>query len=325
MNLLNYLGIGTVAATKQTNTDTIMVSLKSMSPQTDGRTVAQTQEIENKTKNADGEEIIIRGMSGNAFPAEWRSMGDSNRISSPDVREGSQVAIYQITGSNNYYWTTFGVNAKTFRLEHVVMGWSANPGLSEDTPFNIDNFYTMVVSTIEGSMALRTTQMNNEKTTFELKVDAMNGQVMIAGGQKNFAVWDDVQHSFTYSNVDGSVFSVNKKKITAVALDSVSFQATEQLNILTKFFNLECKQINVKAESAEFRIPKTKWIGDVQHIGDEEQTGNFTQDGNTTSTGTIHADVDVTSLTSLNYHVHPGIFPGPATTQIPVPMVTKAG
>lgn len=332
MNLINYLGIGTVTATKQTDTDEAMIYLPSMSPSADGRAVATVKTVEKKSVNAYGEETTSTSLSSNSFPAKWSAMGDSNRITPPDVREGSKVAIYQVDGQNTYYWTTFGVNAATMRLETVIYGFQANPATGDDTPFNIENFYTLTVSTHEGFFALRTTQANGEKAAFEVKVDGMNGKIMVGGSHKNYMVMDDVERSYTYTNADKSVFNVNRKKITMMAQDSITVNGLEQFNILTKIFNLQCERIAVKADSAEIRIGKTKWIGEINHTGDYIQTGdyrqsgdytqrgNMTQTGNITSTGTIKGLTGVTTaLNSLDLHFHGGVQNGNGVTTMPVP------
>lgn len=332
MNLINFLGIGTVAATKQTNTHEIMVYLPSMAPAADGRVVATVKEVEKKGVNAYGEETSSTVLTSNTFPAVWNSMGEANRITSPDVREGSKVAIYQVSGQNNYYWTTFGVNANTMRLETVIQGFSANPNIGDDAPFNIDNFYTMTVSTHDGFAAFRTTKQNKEKTTFEIKVDGKAGKVMIGGGFKNFFVLDDIQRSMTYVNADGSVFNVDRKTITASADDSITWQGKEQINFLTKNFNLKCKQISIEADTAEIRIGETKWIGNIEQKGNYnqqgnyeqkgnyDQTGNMDQKGNITSSGVITGMTDVkTAMVSLNVHFHGGVQNGNGVTSTPIP------
>lgn len=325
MNLINHLGVGTVASTKQTNTDEIMVYLPSVAPAADGRVVATAKQVEKKSQNAYGEEVTSRVLTSNTFPAKWRSMGDSNRITPPDVREGSQVSIYQVSGQNTYYWTTFGINAETMRLETVIMGYSANPQQSDDTPFNIDNFYTLTISTHEGFAAFRTTQANGEKAAFEIKVDGKNGKVMVGGSGQNYLVKDDVERSLTYVNSDGTIFNVDKKKVNVYAKDAVSFSADENFNILTKIFNLKCQKINIQADEADIRIGQTKWTGDIEHLGDYDQTGDYKQTGdydqtgNITSTGLIHADIDVTSLCSLNTHITTGVRGGPDLSGPPMP------
>ena len=326
MNIINHLGVGTVAATKQTGSNEIMVYLPRFAPQAEGRTVATATEVEKTSQNAYGEETKSKVLTTNAFPAEWRAMGDSNRVTAPDVREGSQVSIYQVSGQAKYYWTTYGVNAETFRLETVVMGYSANPSINDDTPFNIENFYTLTVSTHEGFAAFRTTQQNNEKTTFEIKVDSMNGKIMASGGQKNFFMLDDMAHQLVYKNVDNSIFDVSKKKVTVYTEDSITLAAKETVSFKTTNFNLECKKIGIKADEADISIGITRWTGDIIQDGDYTQDGDYNQKGDTTRVGSTHSTGTAialegvfTALNSLDLHTHGGVRSGDSSTSQPLP------
>lgn len=334
MNLINFLGVGTVTATKQTGSNEIMFYLPGLAAAADGRTVAVAEQETKKTLNRYDEETTSTVLKSNSFVAKWGNMGDTNRQTSPDVREGSQVAIYQVTGQTTYYWTTYGVNGHTMRLERVVWGYQANPSLNEDTEFNTDNFYTITMDTFAGEVSLRTAQSNGEKSGIEIKVDAMNGKVMVGGTQKSYLVWDDHNQSFTYTNVDKSVLNVTRKKFTGVFEDSATFQTKEQFNILTKVVNLQCKQIAVEADSAEIRIGKTIWKGDIEQQGNYTQKGNYDlegnvsqkgnygQQGNFTSSGTITGMTDVrTALVSLNLHAHIGVRGGSDTSGPPTPSI----
>lgn len=321
-NMIHFLGMGVVASTKQTGDKQIMVRLPGMFPMDDGRNQATAQEQEQKSVDAQGNTVSSKTLVSNTMPAFWKSMGDTNRLTPPDVREGTEVAIYQITGQKKYYWTLWGVNAKTMRLETVIMGWSANPNTDEnitegEEDFNIDNFYTLMVSTHTGKITLRTAQKNGEKTLFELMIDAMAGKIMIGGKEKNYLMLDDIAHSFTYMNADGSIFNVLKEKISMYAKDSINLNGDKEINLLTKKLNIQCEQWQVKAASAQFdisnvwnvNVPTTNWKGNIFHVGDTEQTGSHK------STGEIHSDTDVTSDISLNDHKHPGVKQGSDMTE----------
>lgn len=320
MNLLNCLGTGIVASTKDTNTNEIMVYLPGFFPGAEGRVLANTNEVENVAINANGDRVSAKTLRSNVVPATWRNMGDNNRITAPDVREGSQVAIYQIAGQNRFYWTLDGVNANTFRLETVFYGWSANPKVDEQADFDIDNFYIFKVSTHEGLITLRTSMANGEPTAFDIQVNTADGVVSVAGNQENLFVLDDMRHSLTYQNVDGSVVDVEKKNMSIQVPDTLNLFATENINIKTKTLNLQAEEMNVD-------VKLTRWKGKIERTGDTEQTGDYDQSGNykqqgdttrtgmSTSTGKVHSDTDVTSKISLNNHVHPGVMPGPASTQ----------
>lgn len=331
MNLINWLGVGTVAATKQTNTGEIMVHLAGQAPTADGRVVAHVEQKQETSLNANGEQETSTTMVSNVVPATWQSMGEPNRVTAPDVREGSKVSIYQVSGQNKYYWTTHGFSADTHRLETIIWGFSANPALDENTPFNIDNFFTAKVDTREGFFSLRTSQSNGEKSGLEVKVDGKNGQVNIRGSEDSILSFDDFAHKLTYRNQEGAIIGVDKKNMAFYAPDSLTIASVENINVKTKNLNVQCKNITVQAELAKVAIPRTIWEGDIEQkgdytqegdyklTGDIDQTGDMEQEGNLTSSGTIHADIDVTSLTSLNFHITTGVKGGPDMSGPPLP------
>jgi len=324
MNLINWLGVGIVAATKQTNTGEIMVHLPSQAPTADGRVVAQVEQKQETSLNANGEQETSTTMVSNVVPATWNSMGEPNRKTAPDVREGSKVSVYQVSGQNKIYWTTHGFSADTHRLETIQWGFSANPNLDANTPFDIKDYFCATVDTRAGFFSLRTSQANGEKSSMEVKIDGAAGQVNIRGSENSILSFDDHQHKLTYNNVDGTIIGVDKKNIAMYAPDSLTLAAEKNINVKTETLNVQCKNVNIKAELAKVAIPKTLWEGDIEQTGNYKQEGNYEQEGdfeqtgNTTSTGIIHADTDVTSLVSLNTHVTSFVESGDGTSGPPV-------
>lgn len=320
MNLINWLGVGTVASTKDTNTHEIMVHLGAYAPTADGRTIATVESKQESSLNASGEMETSNTLVSNVFPATWRSMGEPNRITAPDVREGTKVSVYQVSGQNQYYWTTYGFGADTHRLETVVWGFQANPALDQDTPFDINNYYTATIDTRTGFFALRTSQANGEKSSMEVRLDGGNGRLDARGSEGSFFSFDDFNRQFLYTNKDGSIFGVDKKKISAHAPDSINLSADEDINLVTKNLNVQAKEVAVMAERARVKIPVTEWEGEVRLKGDLNQTGDFNQEGNTTSSGVIIGKTDVkTARVSLNGHKHGGVQNGDGVTGSSIP------
>ncbi|TQH48082.1 hypothetical protein [Pseudomonas aeruginosa] len=331
VNVVKWLGVGTVAATKDTNTHEAMIHLPLHSPTADGRTLAKTEQKEETSQNKEGEMITSKTLVSNTVPAVWRSIGNGNRLTSPDVREGAKVWVFQITGQNQYYWDIFGDNTDRFRLETVLWGWGANPGLAQDVPFNPDNFYTARVSTHDGLVGLRTSQSNGERSGFDIQVNAKEGRIDIRGTDGSIFSFDDYKHQFTYTNKEGSTIAVNKEKMAFYTKDSISFHAEKEINVLTKTFNLQSDTINMKANLANIAIGQTNWEGNITHTGNTEQKGNYTQEGdytqngnttrtgNSVSTGLVIGQTDVRTVrVSLNLHIHGGVDPGNGTTSPPV-------
>lgn len=279
MSVLQFLGQGICAINKQTNTDMIYVYLPSLNPLASGQVKMSQQEVELKAQDSSGQEVKASTMRSNSYPAKWKNIGEPNRITPPDVREGTPVLIYQVTGSDVYYWTTWGQNVKTHRLETVIYGWSANPTIKENIEFNLEDFYTLYISTHTGAIRLRTTQKNGEKTTWDCTIDAKNGLWSVIGGIGNSFILNDIERSLTYINKDKSFFNVNKKVINVNATDKLNINAGTTINVETKFLN-----INVK-EKTVVNCPETMWTGNITQKGNYIQTGDYTQTGNYMPTG----------------------------------------
>lgn len=321
MNLINWLGVGTVASTKQTNTKEIMVHVPKDSPMADGRTVAVTETKEESAVNGNGEPIKVTALISNVRPAKWNAFGEPNRLTPPDVREGSQVSLYQVSGQSTLYWTTNGFSAETHRLETVIWGFQANPSLDENTEFNVDNFYTITTDTRSGFMALRTSQSNGEKSGFEVKIDGANGRIEAVGTNKSGMIIDDFNSKFIYTNKEETLIGVDKKKVMIKAPDSVLLNGDESVSILTKVFNLQATEINIKATTANVAIGKTNWEGEVNLKGKFNHEGSTSQTGNTVSTGIIQGLGGVKTATSdLDTHGHTGVENGDGISGPPMPI-----
>jgi len=304
MSLLLCLGTGTVTQVKETNTTEIMVYVPILFPTAEGRTANNVETVEKKSLNAAGEEVRSSNMRSNSVPAKWKNMGDNNRMTPPDVREGTKVAIYHTEGSNQFYWSLSGVNGETMRLESVLYGWSASPELDDNTEFNVDNFYTGKVDTRLGVVAFRTSQANGEKSGLEMQMNAKEGRVSVTGTRGTQFVLDDPEDSFTYTNKAKSYLRIEKKSAT-IKLD-------EDLNIFAKReVNLKTTTMNVEIETLNADIKTTNWKGLINHEGDKVQegdynlTGDVTQTGNYTSTGLGQFALDVaTGAITLRTHGH---------------------
>ena len=321
MNLINWLGVGTVAATKQTNTGEIFVHVPKDSPMADGRTVANVETKEETAINANGEPTKVATMISNVKPAKWNSFGEPNRLTAPDVKEGSQVSLYQVSGQSTLYWTTNGFSAETHRLETIVWGFQANPTLDENTEFNVDNFYTVTTDTRSGFMAVRTSQSNGEKSGFEVKIDGGNGRFEAVGTNKSGIVLDDYNSKFIYTNKEETLIGVDKKKVLIHAPDSILFNGDESVSIKTNVFNLEAVSINIKANTANIAIGKTNWEGEVNLKGNLNHDGSTKQTGNTVSQGIVQGLSGIKSaMNDLDMHGHTGVRGGNDISGPPLPV-----
>lgn len=277
MNVLNFVGTSIVANTKQTNTDEIFVYNPLLFPSAEGGVNLDVARIKNEAVDANGKKVTSDMLKTNkTVPATWKPIGEPNRLTSPDVREGTPVALYQFMGDDEYYWTTFGFASDTMRLETIIYGWNGMPQIKEKSEFDLSKFYTMTISPRDGMMSLRNSNANGEATIIETTFNYMAGHFTMAGAQKSLLIFDDVNHSFTYHNAEESVLTVAKDKIYGFAKGGIMLQTDEAIS-------LQAKQLLMDAESMLINISGSTEI----NCPETQHNGNFSVDGTIDSTGNI--------------------------------------
>lgn len=281
INVIQFLGQGTVASNKNTNTYDIMVYLPKNAPEASGSVRAANEEVTVEGVDANNNRVRVSSLRSNTVPAVWRAMGETNRVTAPDVREGTPVLIYTIAGTDKYYWTTWGMNLHTHRLETVIYGWSANPELGEDHDFDLDNYYTLLVSTHTGEVRLRTTDLNGEATTWDVNLNGKEGHLTIVGGNESIVSLDDVNRSFTYVNKDGSSLSIDKEDMFIKLPNSFNLEAGKSIKIFTQFMQVAIK------EKLIVDCPETVWTGNITQKGNYDQEGYYSQVGDYTAQGNL--------------------------------------
>ncbi len=310
MNLLNCIGVGTVARNKETNTETCWVYIPSYFPAGDGEISGDAQAMTATSMTKEGTKKSSKVLSTNAVPAKWMNINSSNRLSPPDVRVGSQVALYRWGDDQTLYWTSYGFGGEQHRLETVLYGWSASPDGSKDQKFNYDNFYVFEVSTHTGKVAFRTSQANGEKVKFEVALNPGAGNFSLADNEGNIFALDALNHAFLFQNQEKSKFFISRKQILLSCEDSMALNATESVSINTKKLNINTKTTTLNSPDGINAKGNTQLLGNLGVAGNLTAIAGEGGSGNIQSAGSIQAGEDVTAgggAISLLKHRHGGI------------------
>ncbi|QGH71982.1 putative baseplate assembly protein [Klebsiella phage N1M2] len=330
MNVLECLGVGIVAMDKETNTDEIQVYIPSMFPEGDGEVTTQTQTQTVTTRTPTGDTSSSTTLSSNTVPATWLAL-NTNRVTAPDVRNGSKVVVYKFVGQSKYRWTYFGMDG-TLRLETVIYAFSSSPNVDANTPVTPDNYYIFMISSHKKMIQLVTGQGNGEPTSYCLSLDTGNGQFGIVDGENNILSINSMDHAFSFINEEKSFLNIEKKNITMSCEDSMLLKGKNNVD-------LQCKDLKIKADnSIAIETQTTTWKsptimieGDITHKGNTKQTGNYEQTGNYTikgnqsldggfsqkgGTGTSEGDWTIGGISYLG-HRHGGVKSGGDTSAGP--------
>lgn len=314
MNLLNCLGIGTVTMNKQTDTGEIFVNIGNKFPSQDGEIIADVEDTKSEHTSTTGNTEVSTGIESNGEPATWMRL-NSNRLTSPDVRVGTKVVVYEWMNSNKKLWTTFGLDM-TMRLETVVWVFSASPNIDENSPITPDNFYIFTISSHKKKIEMLTGQGNGEAIGLQLTFNLGDGWLGWMDTLGGIFVHNGVERSLTYTNSDATKLSVDKKDFSLINKGNTLIQteqsitmkskaialiADDTLDLRTRAFTLNTSSAHLTASSG------FDFFGDIR------------QNGAISATGAIKSDADVLAASiSLRGHVHPGVQSGGSRTAVAV-------
>lgn len=238
--------IGIVANNKELNSNWIEAFPIEDAMGLSGELTDHLYEYKSKGKDGYGNQYETNVKTAATIKCIWLGMGDSNRMTAPDVRRDEMVRIYRVADSENYYWDVMGSSFAQRRLETVVHAYSATK--EEDVELNEDNSYVTEVSTHKKLMRLaHTTMANGEPFAYDVFVNAKEGQVVIK---------DNIDNMFVLNSKDNHIYMINNNKtLVEIKQDEVTIKSKTAVNIHTK---------------------KLKVVADTEMEGDTDVTGKLT-------------------------------------------------
>ncbi len=254
-----FYSLGIVAQNKPLSSDTIDVTPVEELKMLEGEITANTEEL--KSTSTDASNRVIKSNVDNkvTIKAKWLALGNDNRATSPDVRRGEQVLLYQYHDANTIYWTTIKQDKKLRKLETVIYTYNATQDEKAETDYK--NSYSVEISTHRKIIALHTSSANGEKCEYDIQINPKDGVLTITDNLENSITIFSTENKMVLQNGDGSTVSLDKKDITLLAIDNI---------------NLNAKKINVNGEKLTVDTQKNDFSGGMSFGKDAEVTGDIT-------------------------------------------------
>ena len=314
MNLLNCLGIGTVLADKNTDTNDIIVSISNKFPSQDGEQVGTAEEVKTEHLDIAGNTESSTVLESNGEPATWMQL-NSNRLTSPDVRQGSKVVVYEWMNSNKKLWTTFGLDGN-MRLETIVWVVSASPNITENAPVTPDNYYIFTVSSHKKKIELLTGQGNGEAMAFQLTLNLAEAYFGWMDNLGGLVMHNALERSLTYQNKDGTIFAIDKKDFSLTNKGNTVINTLQSIMLKSKNILIQAEQsLGLKSDALTIDTNTAH----LTSAGGWDMFGNVRLNGGMDSTGNIKTSADVIAGTiSVRGHVHPGVERGGSNTSVAI-------
>lgn len=246
--------IGVVTANKGEGTGLLDVQPIEIQWASNGEIVNNYAEETVEGKDKEGQDIKYRVITSNNLTAAWMPMGNSNRISPPELRRGMLVMIYK-DSDNNYYWVDTGLNREYMRAESVTYGFCANPNPLVNAKVSQENWYIVEVSPRNHQLLITTSQSNNEYTTYTVVLNTKDGFFKLVDGLGNYILLDSKNKQIKMENQNGTFFEILDGDISINAPKNITIEAGNDIIINSgNFINITAKSDFTNNSGSSYRI-----------------------------------------------------------------------
>ncbi|MCK9234769.1 MAG: hypothetical protein M0R77_00480 [Gammaproteobacteria bacterium] len=226
VSLLKDFSIGEVGANKDEDDDifslTIEVKPSEVLKFLNGEITDNVQTLQAQGTQLDGEEYTSTVDVTKTIKATWLSLGNSNRITAPNVRRGEKVMIYVLGDTNTYFWDTLENHIKLRRLETVIYAFSGEPSLNKEASIENKNVYFLQISTHMKNILLQTSKANGEPHEWTLELDTDKSTFTITDDDENYFTIQSKQRLLELRNGDGTFFRLNGPNIEYHAVGNMT-------------------------------------------------------------------------------------------------------
>lgn len=229
MSKMKLFSIGIAAENKKLDSHELRVVPIEVLPMGDGDIVDSITETDVTAEDASEKEYTVKIKQRSALKATWIPVHGSNRTTSPNVRRGERLLIWQYGDTDKYYWSPTGLDDDLRRLETVIYAWSATKEEYADLKPG-DNMYSLEVSTHGKHITLHTTQADGEPFEYTIQLDTKNGKFLIADNDNNSIHLDSAERIITAKNRDKTEVTLDKKTIYAYSKDLIQFHCDGKLD-----------------------------------------------------------------------------------------------
>ena len=273
---LKIYSIGIVSKDKKTDTDIIDVYPREILS-TDGANLNQINPLDSSSKDpVNDKQNKDRIDKSVLIQAKWLSLGNTNRITSPDVRVGGMVLLFRLGNTDQFYWVDLLINKAYRHLEKVVYAISNEKEQKEFTP---DTSYFFKVDTHDKISHYHTSKNDKEYTTYDIRIEGKTGNLIVKDGRDN-------------------IIRIDSKK------DRIYIYSNKTLHMSSKDVTIDCENFTVNSDTYTVNNTRamavnTKTLTTKVKTDYSIQTGTMTT--NVASTCKLTAsNLNITAKTTIN-------------------------
>lgn len=277
-SLYRKVSVGTVVQDKNDGSPFISVYMKEMLPFHTGNITDDVVNIVRNGIDMDGVAYNVTLQRTLAVKAQWKRT--PNRITSPNVRAGMDVEIWEAGNSGKYFWVEMGGNDHLKRQESVTYGWNASgTPITENEPSTSENKYTATVDTKNGFAEFKTTMANGEKAMYRFQINGKDGHATLTDHLGNIIQISSEDNGLSFTNADKTTINAHGKHIYMECDETAVVKAKKIQAIYSESASLEHKNgtsIILTPDSITGKATNIKWDGEVEITGGLNVAKNIT-------------------------------------------------
>lgn len=286
---LVFYSVGRVAANKKRGSNLIEFAPIERLPNLSGELTdhqgtlnAKVEEVE----GSDAKEIDLTTTS--TEQAEWLPWGQTNRITSPDVRRGEYVIICKFGDADVLYWMELKAMHELRRLETVT--WVFSNERKENIPLTEENVYMLQVSTHDKHVTLSTVKSDGEPFAYRFQINTKEGFVTLEDDDGNYFYINSKERHLKMRNKDDSLVELNKRIINIFSADQINLKTKDYRLVATNSITETTRTHTYKSSNFTGNVSGTYQLTAQSYQGTATftYTGNTTFNGNTRTNGNGH-------------------------------------
>ena len=219
-------GIGIVAADKNDDSKFIDVFLLEHLAFHEGDISNDFVNIVKTGKDSDDNTYSHTLQRGPAIKVEW--IGASNRVTSPNVRKGEEVRVYEKESTDEYYWAETSRNPELRRTEKITYAVNADrTPVTVDVPPINENHYVFDIDGKDGRITISTSLANNEQAGYIIQINGNDGHLTITdkNDSPNTIQINSLTDSIILKNGHGTYINLNGGQIDMYAPERVNIKS----------------------------------------------------------------------------------------------------
>lgn len=267
---LKFYSLGIVLDNKPKNSDIILVTpIEQITIQNKEDILSNQENMKSEVKNIKNETIRTEIKVGNYIRARWLPLGVSNRITSPTVYKGETVILLKFSDLEEYYWMSIFREPKLRKKEIAHFAFSNIDPNNQDESINKENSYWFEISTIDKHIILKTSDNDQEKAKYLIKIDTKNGILTIE---------DNKDNKIHLDSVNGKLY----------------IKSREEFNIESKNINIKANKIKIQSEentidSKNTNINNKTKVKELNATSQSKFKSNVTMESNLRVSGNVRA------------------------------------